>query len=108
MADKLIITADEAISLLPEGKYVHNTTVGMLMIGCDYERADAIKALRSAVQIEIGGPGAKAYGHPIVMWDTPKHFTLFAADMDKVAAFEAAKAEGLPTPAVDAALEMGV
>ncbi len=29
--------------------------------------------------------------HPIVVWDGPKHYTFFEADMDKVAAFEQAR-----------------
>jgi hypothetical protein len=89
--DRIILTADEAISLLPEGEYVHNTTGGMIMIGCDYSRESAEKALRGAVQIEIGGPMCKAMRHPLVTWDSPKHCTFFEADMDKVEAFEAAR-----------------
>ena len=90
--DRILLTADEAISLLPEGEYVHNTTGGMIMIGCDYSRESAEKSLREAVQIEIGGPMCKAMRHPLVTWDSPHHCTFFEADMDKVAAFEASRA----------------
>jgi hypothetical protein len=90
--DRLIITADEAIGLLPEGEYVHNTTGGMIMIGCDYSRKSAEECLKGAVQIEIGGPMCRAMRHPIVCWDTPKHCTFFEADMVKLEALEASKA----------------
>lgn len=93
-----IITADEAISLLPDFKYVHNTTGGAIMIGIDYTRPNAEQALRDAVQIELGGPVCRAYRHPIVAWDTPKHCTFFEADMEKLKAFEAAIVQEPPTP----------
>jgi hypothetical protein len=90
--DKVILTPDQAIDLLPTGKHVHNFAnpgVGM-MIGCDYDRPDAEKALREAKQIELGGPQCMAMKHPIVCWHTDKRLTFFAADMDKVRAFESA------------------
>lgn len=91
--DKMIITPAEAESLLADGKYVHNyaNPAAGMMIGVDYERADAIDAFKKAHSIEIGGDGCKSMKHPIVVWDSPKHYTFFAADMDKVAAFEAAR-----------------
>lgn len=70
-----IISADEAISLLPDFEYVHNTTGGAIMIGIDYTRPNAEQALRDAIQIELGGPSCRAYRHPIVaneMTDVPE------------------------------------
>lgn len=90
--DKVILTAEQAAELLPEGQYVHNFSnpgVGML-VGCDYDRDDAIRALKEAKQIEIGGDQCKQMKHPIVCWHTEKRLTFFAADMAKVEAFEAA------------------
>lgn len=84
------LTPDQAISLLTESEHVHNYTMGAVMIGIDYTREGAIEAFRDAVLIELGGPGAMAMRHPIVVWDTPTHRTAFEADMKKVAAFEAA------------------
>jgi hypothetical protein len=88
---RLFLTPDEAISALPEGEYVHNTTGGMIRIGVDYTRAGAEEALRTAHKIEIGGPACRAARHPIVMWDSPTHCTFFEADMDKLDALEADK-----------------
>lgn len=92
--DKLIITPEEAESLLLDGEYVHNFVnpgAGM-MVGCDYDRADAIQAFKDAKQIEIGGDACKGMKHPIVVWDTDRHMSFFEADMKKVDAFEAKKA----------------
>jgi hypothetical protein len=86
---RLFLTPDEAISLLPEGEYIHNTTGGMIRIGIDYTRDDAIKALRGAHKLEIGGPACRAARHPLVMWSTNERATFFEADMDKLDALEA-------------------
>lgn len=97
----LIISADEAISLLnDDGEYVHNflNPSGGLMLGCDFERENAIEAFRKAHQIEIGGEGCKRMRHPIVVWDTPTRYSFFEADMTKVGAFEAARAAEQATP----------
>lgn len=92
--DRFIITADEAESLLPEGEYIHTIAGGRrLILGCDWSREGAVKALREAVQIELGGPER----HPIIVWDTETHHYFFQADMDKVDALEASRvAAGAP------------
>lgn len=98
--DKVIITADEAASLLQDGKYVHNyaNPAGGMLLGVDYDRDDAIEAFRKAKQIEIGGPGCKAIKHPLAVWGDDNHVTFFAADMAKVEAFEAARLPIAPAP----------
>lgn len=97
--DKVIITPAEAESLLADREYVHNyvnPSAGMF-VGCDYERANAIEAFHKAKQIELGGENCKHMKHPLVVWDTDKHYSFFEADMDKVAAFEAARAKAEAT-----------
>lgn len=90
--DKLLITADEAESLLDDGEYVHNfIDSGMVILGCDFERDSAIKAFKAAKSIEIGGEGCKRMKHPLVVFDQDGRHSFFAADMDKVEAFEAAR-----------------
>lgn len=90
--DKVILTPEQAEAMLPEGKHVHNfANPGGMLIGCDYEREHAIAALRSARQIELGGEQCMAMKHPIVVWETERRCTFFQADMEKVAAFEAAQ-----------------
>lgn len=90
--DKIIITPAEAESLLAGGEYVHNfVDLSGMLVGCDFERVNAVEAFKKAVQIEIGGDGCKSLKHPLVVWDREDHFSFFAADMDKVAAFEKAR-----------------
>lgn len=91
---RLILTPDEAIGLLPEGDTIHNFAQGgFVLIGADYSRDEAVVAIREAVQIEIGGDGCKAMKHPLVVWSAENKHTFFEADMDKVAALEAARGE---------------
>jgi hypothetical protein len=92
--DKIILTADEAISLLPPGEYVHNyaNPGAGLFIGVDFDRADAEDHIRKAVQCEIGGPGCKGMKHGLVVWDSEKRCTFFETDMAKLSEMEAAKA----------------
>lgn len=95
--NKVIITAAEAAMLLRSDKDdVHNfaNPHGGLFIGCDYERSAALAAFRDAQTIEIGGPGCKASKHPLAVTDTAGRVTFFEADMEKVAAFELARAAG--------------
>lgn len=92
--EKIFLTPEQAESLLADGKYVHNfVSGGMMLIGCDFERASAIKAFKSAKQIEIGGESCKRMGHPIAVFDANDHLSFFAADMAKVEAFEASLAK---------------
>jgi hypothetical protein len=92
--EKVILTPAEAEALLLPGEHVHNfaNPGAGLFVGCDYDRADAIAAFQRAKQIELGGPGCTGMKHPIVVWENERRCTFFEADMDKVKAFEAARA----------------
>ena len=89
--EKILLTADEAISLLPEGEYVHNfvNNVPGMFIGCDYERAEAENHIRKALQCEIGGDACKGMKHGLVVWTSKNSLSFFATDMAKLAAMEA-------------------
>ena len=91
MSDKkVILTVDQAVSLLPRGEYVHNfvNPGASMFVGCDYEREDAIRALQKALQIELGGENCMRMKHPLVVWDTKTHCSFFEADMDRVKELE--------------------
>lgn len=91
--DKVILTAAEAESLLADGDdTIHNfiNPRDSLLVGCDYERADAIADIRAAKRIELAGEIARSMRHPIAVWDD-LGVSFFEADMDKVAAFEATR-----------------
>jgi hypothetical protein len=84
--EKILLSAEEAISLLPDRKYVHNyvnPSSGM-MIGCDLERSEAEDHIRKAVQREIGGPECQAMKHGLVVWNTETHLSFFETDMDRL------------------------
>lgn len=87
--DRLIITPEQAETLLSGGEYIHNfANPNGMMIGCDYVRSDAIKALKSAAQIEIGGNQCKAMNHALVVWENDSRYTFFATDPNKVGEIE--------------------
>lgn len=92
--DKIILTPDEAISILASGKYVHNyANPGRgIFIGVDFERPDAEKHIRDAVQLEIGGENCKRMKHALVAWSSERRCTFFATDAEKLDALEASKA----------------
>ncbi len=91
--EKIILTPEEAESLLPDGDTVHNylNPNAGLMMGCDFSRENAVEALRKAVQIEIGGDGCKAMGHALVVWDTKQSYSFFEAEKGRVTDMEIAK-----------------
>lgn len=93
MSEHRFLTAEQAVSLLHDGEYVHNMRGGIgLMMGADWSREEAEKAFRDAESIELGGPNAYAMKHPIAVTEKSGRLSFFEADMDKVAAFEAAEA----------------
>jgi len=91
--DKIILTADEAISLLPDGEHVHNyiNNVVNMFIGCDYTRDEAEKHIRAATACEIGGENCKRMKHALVVWSSADSLSFFATDPEKVEAMERAK-----------------
>jgi hypothetical protein len=67
--DATIITLEQAIDLLPDGKYVHtfqNPAGGMVM-GCDCERSVIEKALAKAEEIHVAGDVARSMFHGIAI-----------------------------------------
>ncbi len=92
-SDPVFLTPVQAESLLADGEYVHNfTSGGAALVGCDYMRADTIKAFNAAKEIEISGGTSYAMGHPLAVLDANDRRSFFAADMEKVRAFEKARA----------------
>lgn len=88
--EKLIITPDQAISLLVEGDTVHNyaNPVAGMFVGVDFDRSDAEKHIREAIQCEIAGPGCKSMKHALAVWSSNDRVTFFETDMEKVEAME--------------------
>jgi hypothetical protein len=87
----LILTPDQAESLLPPGERVHvyvNQPWGL--VGCSVARHRAIARIREARLLEFGGPSAeqKQMGHALVVHDRFRGYSLFETDMEKVEAIK--------------------
>jgi hypothetical protein len=91
---KIILTPDEAISILVDGPYIHNyaNPAPGMFVGCDYDRDQAIEAIREAVALEIGGPNSQRMGHGLIVWTSETRLLFFATDREKLEALEARKA----------------
>ena len=62
--EKRFLTAEEAISILPDGEYVHTTyQTGFVFVGADWDREDIIDKIQNSEKREITGPNARAMGH---------------------------------------------
>lgn len=84
--EKILITPDEAITLLPDGDQIHTFRSGTgILIGADWSRKSIIEALRNNPDmIEIGGDGCKSMGHGLVCWTSNTDPLFIEADKDKV------------------------
>ncbi len=70
MADRRYVTAEEAISLLPDGDEIHTTIQkGMMFIGADWSREDSIDKIQKSDVREITGPHARAMGHGLALFN---------------------------------------
>lgn len=63
------LTAEEAISILPDGEYVHTTyQTGFVFVGADWDREDIIDKIQNSEKREITGPNARAMGHGLALY----------------------------------------
>lgn len=95
--DKLRLTFEEAKSILIDGTTVHNfvNPGPNMLLGCDYDREDAIAVLKTARSLEIGGGFCKGMGHALAVFDADGRLSFFQTDAARVEAFEdAAHAAG--------------
>ncbi len=90
--EKIFITAEEAISILPDGEEIHtflNSPPGL--IGADWSREDAINHIRRADFRELAGPWARSLKHGIAVYNKNCKFydiCFIATDEEKLAALE--------------------
>ena len=63
---KWYLTYEEAVSLLPDGEYVHTFyNHGFGLVGADWGREEILDKLRKSEVIELTGEQARALGHGI-------------------------------------------
>lgn len=89
---KRFLTLEQAISLLPEGDYIHTFYGGFALIGADWERQEVIDKLKSVDKIEIAGEMARNMGHGLAVYNNDAEYmsdVLFIeTDKKKLDAFD--------------------
>ena len=69
------ITAEQAISVLPDGDSVHTFyNPGFGLVGADWSKEDITDKLRSSDIIELTGPAARGMGHGICVYNKDAKF----------------------------------
>ena len=91
---KAYITAEQAMSVIPDNEYVHTfVQMGMALMGTDYRRDDLEEKMQSDEIIELAGKTARSMHHGICIYsDKAKHMSelLFVeTDEEKLKALEA-------------------
>jgi hypothetical protein len=68
-SDRVKLTTEEALAMLPDGEYVHvfKNPNGML-VGCDWDRSDVVDLITRA-GAELSGDIATRMGHGIVCFE---------------------------------------
>jgi hypothetical protein len=62
--ERVYLTVEQALAMLPEGERVHTFRGGgAMMIGCDWDRADIEMAIRETDHRELSGQVATAMKH---------------------------------------------
>lgn len=69
------ITAEQAISVLPDGDSVHTFyNPGFGLVGADWSKEDITDKLRCGDIIELTGPEARGMGHGICVYNKDAKF----------------------------------
>ena len=67
--ERVLLTPEQAIAMLPEGDLVHTfRNPGGMMPGADWSRAAIEEEIRKAERRELAGGMAKATGHELVLF----------------------------------------
>ena len=70
MAEKRLLTAEEAVSLLPDTEEIHTQIQrGMMFIGAYWSRDDIIDKIHKSEIREITGPFARGMGHGLALYN---------------------------------------
>ena len=82
---KKYITYEEAVSLLPDGEYVHTFyNAGVGLIGADWSKEEILDKLRKSDVIELTGNQARSMGHGMCAYnnDTKWHSEILFIETD--------------------------
>jgi len=70
--ERVILTAEQAIAMLPDGDNAHTFLGNGFLVGADWKKQDVVDALKRSIRIELSGPLATSMGHKICFWDGPR------------------------------------
>lgn len=80
--ERVELSADAAIAMLPDGDYIHTfRSGGAMLFGADHARADLIETIKSAAARELAGPAATSMHHGLAVKD--RHGWLFVATREE-------------------------
>ena len=90
---KAYITAEQAISILPDSDSVHTFyNSGFGLIGADWSKVDITDKLKKSDIIELTGPAARGMGHGMCAYDKTVAYQgdilFIETDEEKVSALE--------------------
>ena len=76
--DRIFLTVEEALALLDDGEEVHSfaSPAGGVLIGADWSREDAIKAIENAKTREVAGPAAQGMKHGLAIMTSTGYYFL--------------------------------
>lgn len=83
--EKRYITYEEAVSLLPDGEYVHTFYNGAFgLLGADWGKEEILDKLRKSEVIELTGKQARSMGHGMCAYnnDTKWHSEILFIETD--------------------------
>ena len=83
---KTYITVDQAISVLPDGDFVHTFyNTGFSLVGADWSREDIIEKILNSDIIELTGRMARGMGHSMCVYnnDTKCHDEILFIETDE-------------------------
>lgn len=67
--DKILLTVEQATSMLPDGDMVHTFRSGPgIALGADWERKSLIATIEKSPQRELGGEFCQGMKHGLVVW----------------------------------------
>jgi hypothetical protein len=68
--EKIFLTEQQAIELLPEGEQIHTfLNLPVALIGADMDREEVIDKIRSSDYIEVSGSGARGLKHGLAVYN---------------------------------------
>jgi pyruvoyl-dependent arginine decarboxylase (PvlArgDC) len=94
MSERVFLTIEQAISLLPDSEDVHTfLNPGGMLVGADHGREGLLEEIAAADSREIAGDMARGMGHAMVVTTGTRR--LFVATVEeRIVALEAASTPG--------------